>query len=101
MTDKQIVGENLVATLSENNYYTRTLNKMSFPRSDMKPMYSLTLDYTFAEASFTMNLDKESLKGLADFIYGVIGEEKEWSHTRPIVGVDDNGQPITIDSWGK
>jgi hypothetical protein len=82
MTDQQIVGENLVATLSENNYYTRTLNKMSFPRSDMKPMYSLTLDYTFAEASLklckaiTMNLDKESLTSLADFIYKSIGEKK-------------------------
>ena len=34
----------------------------------MKPMYNLTLDYDIPEKSFSMTLDKESLKGLADFI---------------------------------
>jgi hypothetical protein len=76
MTDQQIVGENLVATLREKNYYTRTLNKMFIPKSNMKPMYSLTLDYDIPEKSFSMTLDKETLKGLADFIYDTIGEKK-------------------------
>jgi hypothetical protein len=29
-----------------------------------------------------------------------IGEKKEWVYSRPIVGTDENGQPIIIDSWG-
>ena len=68
MTDQQIVGEHLVATLSDKNYYTRTLNKIFITKSDMKPMYNLTLDYDIPEKTFSMTLDKESLKGLADFI---------------------------------
>lgn len=24
-----------------------------------------------------------------------------WKYTKPIIGLDENGQPITIDSWGK
>lgn len=75
MTDQQAVGEYLVATLTEKNYYTRTLNKMFIPKSSMKPMYNLTLDYDIPEKSFGMTLDKESLKGLADFIYETIGEK--------------------------
>jgi hypothetical protein len=46
-------------------------------------------------------LSREDLKGLADFIYGFIDEEKGWVHSRPIVGIDENGQPIIIDSWGE
>jgi hypothetical protein len=68
MTDQQILDEHLIATISDKNYYTRTLNKMFIPKSDMKPMYNLTLDYDIPEKSFSMTLDKESLKGLADFI---------------------------------
>ena len=67
-TDQQILGEYLVATLSEKNYYTKTLNKIFIPKSDMKPMYNLTLDYDIPEKTFSMTLDKESLKSLADFI---------------------------------
>ncbi|NBX98071.1 hypothetical protein EB118_19450 [bacterium] len=83
-TDQQILGEHLVATISNKNYYTRTLNKMFVPRNNMKPMYSLTLDfdpkfslYNISEKSFSITLDKESLKGLADFIYETIGEKGE------------------------
>jgi hypothetical protein len=47
------------------------------------------------------NANEFELKALADFIYGFIGEEKGWVHSRPIVGIDENGQPIIIDSWGE
>lgn len=28
-------------------------------------------------------------------------DQEEWHYTKPIVGIDDNGQPITVDSWNK
>jgi hypothetical protein len=28
-------------------------------------------------------------------------KQNEWNYTKPIIGLDENGQPITIDSWGK
>jgi len=68
-TNQRILGELLVATISDKNY-------MFLPISNMKPMYSLTLDYDIPEKTFSMTLDKESLKGLADFLYDTIGEKK-------------------------
>jgi hypothetical protein len=78
MTDQQIVGEHLVATLSDKNYYTRTLNKIFITKSDMKPMYNLTLDYDIPEKTFSMTLDKESLKGLADFINNYLEKNNDF-----------------------
>lgn len=28
-----------------------------------------------------------------------IPEDTNWTYTKPIVGIDDEGQPIVIDSW--
>ena len=28
-------------------------------------------------------------------------DPKVWNYARPILGLDENGQPITIDSWGE
>lgn len=28
-------------------------------------------------------------------------KDKSWNYTKPIVGIDENGQPVTIDSWGE
>ena len=78
MTDQQIVGEHLVATLSDKNYYTRTLNKIFITKSDMKPMYNLTLDYDIPEKTFSMTLDKESLQGLADFINNYLEKNNDF-----------------------
>ena len=44
---------------------------------------------------------REELRGLADFLYKTLGEEKSWVHTKPITGIDENGQPIFTDSWEK
>ena len=28
-------------------------------------------------------------------------DPKAWNYARPILGLDENGQPITVDSWGE
>jgi hypothetical protein len=48
---------------------------------------------------YMLDMNRETLKGMADFIYKILGEEKSWTHTRPITGIDENGQPIMVDSW--
>ena len=35
--------------------------------------------------------------GELDFADG----EKVWSHSRPIIGMGENGQPMIYDSWGE
>jgi len=64
-------------------------------------LFDLTINNAISWDWMRMKLTKDELKSLADFIYSFIGEEKEWVHSRPIVGTDENGQPIIIDSWGK
>jgi hypothetical protein len=57
--EQQIVGENLVLTLGQS------------PIKDVD-LFRLILDneeYYFDPKSLTMDLDKESLIGMADFIY--------------------------------
>lgn len=81
MTDKKILGEYLIATLTERNYYTRTLNEsmappVFVPNTKMKITYNLILDYGIPEISFIMGLDKESLKSLADFINNYLEKNK-------------------------
>jgi hypothetical protein len=49
--NQQIIGPYLVATLSKS-----------------KESYQLIFDYDIPEVSFSLNLDKETLKRLADFI---------------------------------
>lgn len=67
--EQSIVGENLTATISETNYYSRTLHNIFLPKMKINKYYSLILDYEDPEIkSFTMGLNRETLKGLADFI---------------------------------
>lgn len=67
--EQSIVGENLTATISEINYYTRTLNNIFLPKMKNNEYYRLILDYKNPELkTFTMGLNRETLKGLADFI---------------------------------
>ena len=67
--EQSIVGENLTATISETNYYTRTLNNIFLPKMKINEYYRLILDYDNSELkSFTMDLNRKTLNGLADFI---------------------------------
>ena len=70
-----IVGENLTATISEINYYTRNIANMFNPKMRHKTRFRLILEYDYSELdlikdkeSFTMDLYEDSLKGLTDFI---------------------------------
>jgi hypothetical protein len=45
-----------------------------------------------------MSFSKENLKDCFNFIRDKKPKEG-WSHTRPIIGQDENGQPIIYDSW--
>ena len=66
---QSIVGESLTATISEVNYYTRTLNNLFLPKMKINDYYRLILDYKNPELkTFTMDLNRETLKGLAEFI---------------------------------
>lgn len=66
---QSIVGESLTATIGEVNCYTRTLNNIFLPKMKNNEYYRLILDYENPELkSFTMDLNRETLKGLADFI---------------------------------
>lgn len=65
---KQSIGDNLVVTINDVNYYTRTINKMFTPKMKHTARYKLTLDYDLTQ-SFTIDSDEYILKGLADFIY--------------------------------
>lgn len=67
--EQSIVGENLTATISETNYYARTLNNIFLPKMKNNEYYRLILDYENPELkTFTMDLNRETLKGLAEFI---------------------------------
>jgi hypothetical protein len=51
-----------------------------------------------------LDMNKEDLKGLADFIYRYLEQDKQsikdnWNYTKPIIGTDADGKPIVIDSW--
>lgn len=66
---QSIIGENLTVTISETNYYTRTLNNIFLPKMKINEYYSLILDYEDPELkSFTIGLNRETLNGLAEFI---------------------------------
>ena len=74
-TEQSIVGENLTATISEINYYTRTFANMFDPKMRHKTKFRLILEYDPSymdfikdKESFTMDLYEDSLKGLADLI---------------------------------
>lgn len=68
LVKQSIVGDNLVVTIEDVNYYTRTINNMLTPKMKHTARYKLTLDYDFTQ-SFTINSDEDTLKGLVDFIY--------------------------------
>lgn len=83
-TTQSIVGENLIATIGEINYYTRTLANMFDPKMRHKTKFRLILEYDYSEPdlikdkeSFTMDLYEDSLKGLADFIYNYLEKNNE------------------------
>jgi hypothetical protein len=59
--NQQIIGPYLVATIAKIN------KKFSF-LSKSKESYQLIFDYDVPEVSFSLNLDKETLNRLADFI---------------------------------
>lgn len=62
-TQQLILGEYLVATIGPT------------PCKD-EGLFRIILDYNYDYESIAMDLDKETLKNLADFIYNTIGEKK-------------------------
>jgi hypothetical protein len=51
---------------------------------------------------------KDCNKVMMEIVCGPVGgieklveKTNDWNYTKPIVGLDENGQPITIDSWAK
>lgn len=61
--------------------------------------YRLICRDHFSQNFVDYYVHRNNLKGLADFIYKIIDQNKKWVYAKPIIGMDDKGNPIAIDSW--